>query len=91
MVLDREHTRIGYIGVAVTPDRIFALFSGRLLRDYPGNADLGRQVHVFSWTGELIQTIFLDSYVESIAVDESKQTLYGVRRDPYPALVTFKL
>jgi hypothetical protein len=84
-------TRTGYVDAAGSHDEIFALFSGRTLKDYKQSAGFGRYVHVFDWNGMLIAAYLLEDDTLAIAVDESGQTLYAVRHDPYPAIVRYDL
>jgi len=84
-------TRYGYVDVAATDDRVYALFAGR-----PNGADTdrmaafdGTEVHVFDWNGALLDVMPLDLPVGKIAVDAATHTLYGMRRDPYPVVVQF--
>jgi len=81
--------RFGYIDVAATDERIFALFSGRTRRGSGGDAAFGRYVHVFDWSGTLRDVLRLDADLLTLAVDG--RTLYGVRHDPEPAVVAFRL
>lgn len=83
--------RFGYIDVATTEDRIYALFSGRTRRGFPGAANYGEYVHVFDWAGGLRGVIRLDAAVIAIAVDPAGMHLYGVRHNPQPAVVDYAL
>lgn len=86
-----DDLRFGYIDLAATDDRIYALFSGRTRRGYPGFANFGQYVHVFDWHGELNAVYRLDSAAISISVDPSGRTLYAVRHEPHPAVVRYSL
>jgi hypothetical protein len=88
--LPNDGFRVGYVDVAVTADRIYALFSGRLDKD-EGDAFFGDQVQVFDWQGNLLQVLKLDSSVLRIALDPQAATLYAVRHDPYPQVVSYRL
>lgn len=82
-------TRFGYVDVEVTDEHIVALFSGLVAGD--GDAYMGRQIHVFDWSGEFLAGYDLDTPVIAIALDEPSGRLYGVRHDPTPAVVAFGL
>lgn len=88
--LPNEGFRVGYVDVAVTADRIYALFSGQLDKD-EGDAFFGDQVQVFDWEGNLLQVLRLDSPALRIALDPQAGTLYAVRHDPYPQVVSYRL
>lgn len=84
-----DDTRFGYLDVATTEDRIYALFSGRTRAE--GRANYGNRVHVFDWDGRLREVLELDAHVIALTVDPSGESLYGVRHDPFPAVLEFGL
>lgn len=84
-------TRLGYLDLATTNERIYALFSGRTRAGYPGRANFGEYIHVFNWSGEFLHALELDAEVIAIAVDESASTLYAVRHLPSPAVLVYSL
>lgn len=87
-----EGLRFGYVDVTATPERIFALYSGRRRKDHPGGgAVFGRRVDVFDWSGRRLEQLTVDEDLLQIAVDPAGSTLYGVRHLPEPALVRFAL
>lgn len=86
-----EEMRFGYIDLATTSNRIYALYSGRRRADFPGEANFGEHVHVYDWSARLVEVIQLDSPVLSIAADEAQQKLYAVRHHPRPALLVYDL
>lgn len=86
-----DEMRFGYIDLATTSDRIYALYSGRKRADFPGEANFGEFVHVYDWNARLVEVIQLDAPAISIAADEARQTLYAVRHHPRPALVVYDL
>ncbi|NIU77657.1 MAG: hypothetical protein GWN71_30125, partial [Gammaproteobacteria bacterium] len=63
--------RFGYVDVATTEDRIYALFSGQTRGGAPpGRAVFGLYVHVYDWTGQLREVLELDRPAISVAVTE---------------------
>jgi hypothetical protein len=84
-----DQTRFGYLDLATTDDRIYALFSGRTRAE--GRANYGNTLHVFDWDGRLVDVLTLDEYVIALAVEPSGGTLYGIRHDPFPAILEFTL
>ncbi|HEX7118016.1 MAG TPA: BF3164 family lipoprotein [Longimicrobiales bacterium] len=86
-----QDLRFGYIDLTTTDDRIFALFSGRTRRGFPGRANFGEYVHVFDWDGRLLSVLRFDSDALSISVDPSGRTLYAIRHDPRPAILAYAL
>ena len=83
--------RFGYIDVAVTSSRIYGLYSGRTRNGNGGNASFGWQVHVFDWSGKLIDVIDVEQDLIAIAVNADDSTLYGVSHDPTPAVLSWSL
>lgn len=86
---DPEAVRFGYIDVATTESRIYALFSGRTRGE--GEANYGDRIHVFDWDGHLLDVWQLDSRLISLAVTPDSEELYGVRHAPMPAVVHYSL
>ncbi len=86
-----ETLRFGYVDVAVTNDRIYALFSGRTRAGFGVEASLAKNIHVFDWSGRLEHSLELDADVIAIAVDTSLPALYAVRHDPSPAVLEYSL
>ncbi len=71
-----DETRNGYIDLATTRDRIYALYSGRLQRK-AGN--YGTTVRVFDWDGTLHRVYDLNAAVRGIAVSNDGQTLFATQ------------
>ena len=86
-----EDLRFGYVDVAATGDAIYALYSGRTRREFPGRASLASTLHVFGWDGRLKRSIPLDANVSRIAVDSAAAELYAVRSEPTPAVLRYRL
>ncbi len=86
-----DDLRFGYVDVTATDDHIFALFSGRTRKDYGSDAVFGRHVHVYDWSGQLLEAIELDADLLTLAVDTDGRFLYGVRHDPIPAILAYPL
>jgi hypothetical protein len=85
-----DDVRVGYVDLASTGDRIYALFSGAVGMQGP-DTFAGREVHVFDWSGTLLSRMPLDAPVWNIAVDPGGRRMFGVRHDPEPAIVRFDL
>ena len=86
-----ESLRFGYVDVAATSDRIYALFSGRTRAGHPDDAVYGREVHVFDWDGTLQSVLQLDADAMAIAVDPQRGRLLTVRHLPSPAVLSYEL
>lgn len=85
-----DDTRVGYVDVAATADRIYALFSGRLQREAGRDAGLGDRVHVFTWEGELTRVLAADAGLTAIAV-AGDSVVYGSSVHPVPAIRRYRL
>jgi len=83
--------RFGYVDVATTSDRIYALFSGRTRAGHPEDASYASYVHVFDWDGRLVSELQLDADVVAIAVDPGRDRLLAVRHLPTPAVLAYAL
>jgi hypothetical protein len=55
-----DDLRFGYVDVAPTTDRVYALFSGRTRVGDRERATYGRVIHVFTWEGHLESVLSLD-------------------------------
>lgn len=83
------HFRFGYVDVAATGNRIYALFSGHAEKD--DDPYYGEFVHVFDWNGKLLKVLRLDGPALRLAVDPAARTLYALRHEPQPQLVAYDL
>ncbi|MFL5386718.1 MAG: BF3164 family lipoprotein [Longimicrobiaceae bacterium] len=86
-----EDLRFGYIDLATTAARIYALYSGKTRKEAPGRANFGTYIHVYDWQGRLRAVWTLDAAVLGIAVDPAGRTLYALRHDPEPAVLAYAL
>ena len=84
-VLDREEGRAAYLDVEATQDYIFALFGG-----IRGLVTHGQEVHVFSWSGELVEILELEEAVTDFALDPESGELLGFRWEPDPVAFAFE-
>ncbi len=83
--------RFGYMDVATTDSRIFALFSGRLNGVFGSEAVYGRHVHVFDWEGNLVEVLELSGDTFAIAVDENGSQMYAIEHLPEPRILVYDL
>lgn len=86
-----EDLRFGYLDVAVTRTRIYALYSGRTRADAGPDAVFGREVHEFDWDGRFLGGHVLDADVISIEVDPEGRRLWAVRHDPVPEVREYRM
>jgi len=82
---------ICFLDVCIVGDNVFALFSGRSVRDYKTNAYLGNRLFVFSKKGLPQAEITLDRDIRCFDIDAQTATIYGVTLTPFPEIVKFSL
>ena len=70
-----------YIALAATEKYIFALYSGQTIKESPSVN--GNQIHVFTWDGQLAQTIYLETHVSSL--------LWALHREAPPAIIEYQV
>jgi hypothetical protein len=70
------NVRAAYYDCAATDTHVFALFSGRLHKDFRRKQHQCWYVHVFDWSGNLVRVIRLDHGASSVAVDRHGSRLY---------------
>lgn len=78
-----------YIAITATDQYIFALFSGRTIKD--SRAVNGAQIHVFSWDGNLTHIIYLDRPVAAVVVSRDGSLLWGLQREAPPAIIEYDI
>lgn len=84
-------SRIGYVDVAADSSHIFALFSGRTIGGNGSQAYYGREVHQYSWDGQLERVIELDNTASAITVTPDERFLYCLTPVPHPTLLRYEL
>jgi hypothetical protein len=85
-----DDVRAGYVDMASTDDRIYALFSGAVGMQ-GGNTFAGREVHVFDWSGKMLARLALDAPGYSVSVTPDEKQLFTLRHEPEPAVVRYRL
>jgi hypothetical protein len=84
-------TTFGYLSVAATDSRIYGLFSGRSMSSCHQCAWYGDQVHVFSWSGALLDVFDIDADASAIAAGHTDDILYAVVPNPEPTIRQYQL
>jgi hypothetical protein len=76
------NTKYAYIDVAADSDRIVALFSGRGEKAFGvGEASVGNELHVFSWTGELLHVARLARDIRALAIEPDHGFVWASTND----------
>ncbi len=71
----------GFCDLAVSDDCIYALYSGRTLREYSNNVDKGRVIFLFDWNGAHLRTLHIPNSCSSITYDSENNTLYALSHE----------
>lgn len=90
MTTSDDKTTFGFIDLAVTDGHIYALFSGRTRKRFPGKANYGQSVYVYDWDGNKVKEFRLDRDVFAIAVDVNDRVLYAIQHEPEVAVIAYK-
>jgi len=67
------------------------LYSGRVRKEFKGEAIYGQYVHVFDWSGKFRRAYDLDEAVFRVDIDPSGQRLYTLVHEPKVGVVMFDL
>lgn len=87
-----SRSRAGYSAVAVSDDRIYALFSGRTVEEMTTRRlHLGNTLHEFDWDGHLLNVWALDREASQIALSPNGTEIYAAAVEPAPAIVIYQL
>lgn len=78
-----------YWGVEVTNDYVYALFQGR--RDFVNPAPRPDRIHVFTWQGEFVRELVLDTPVTTFTVSADNSRLYGFVEEPHPQIAEWRM
>lgn len=70
--------RMGFTDVAVSQERVYALYSGRSIEKDGDNATLGDMLLIYDWNGNMLNSIQLDVSMSHIAYDKTEKALYGL-------------
>lgn len=88
LAFDREKGVYCYLDIALSNDRIYALYSGEQSKS-PEVA--GRYLHVYNMEGRFIETLKLVNKLGRISFDPLKRQLYGIQVSPLPEIFMYQL
>lgn len=74
-----NETRRGYSDIASSNDYVYALFSGRYLKDK--NYDYGNAIRVSRWDGSKAFELQLDKDIRRLTVGLDNRTIYGIAKN----------
>ena len=81
----------GYIDVYTTEQYVYALYSGKTIKDATSGAFESNQVLVFDWSGNPVTKYALDIFVTEICISPDDAVLYAISNKPDPELIYFNL
>lgn len=81
--------RFGYLDVAATETAIYALYSGRTRRGFPGRASYGEYVHVYDWGARLVAILRLPEEALALAADPVTESLFVIHHAPKPLIARY--
>ena len=87
LVAYSRDNKFGFTDVAVTNERIDALYSGRTYREYQNKFQRCRTLLELDWEGNVLRSFALDTEVTHISYDTQEKALYGIAYRPEMTLV----
>ena len=82
---------LGYLDVCATEKCVYALYSGKTIRDKKDAAFGGHVIEVYGWDGTLLKRYLSDLPLKVIEVSKDDNYLYAIADNPDPVLVRFSL
>jgi len=84
-------SRTGYSKIILVKDRILCLYSETTVNEIikSGSFAHSNQIHVYDWDANLVAKIGLDIPVYSIAYDENRNQILGLRSNPEFEIISF--
>ncbi|MEG0518446.1 MAG: BF3164 family lipoprotein [Bacteroidales bacterium] len=73
-----ENTKRGYLSICMGEDKIFALYSGRLVT--AANSSEGNEIHVFDYDGNHVAKLISNKPLTQIAVSADQTKLFGINK-----------
>lgn len=70
--------RFGFSDIAVTGDKVYALYSGKSYQEAGGQVSGGQTLLVYDWEGNLVKSCSLDDDLINVNYDSEEQLLYGI-------------
>ncbi|SIN70498.1 BF3164 family lipoprotein [Algoriphagus halophilus] len=80
-----------YRDIAITNDRIYALYGGISEPEISQTSEIARIIRVYDLDGNLLELYHLDRSLRSIELDIENEKIYGITTDSDPGIAFFKL
>lgn len=84
-----QETRQGYVDLVGTQCCIIGLFSGKTLAESAGSSATGRDLHVFTWDGDLLRVLRVDRNINSLAIDSQNDSFFASHWGVDPSVIRF--
>lgn len=81
---------MGYLDISMGDKFIYALYSGEK-EDLNASATYGKEVHVYDYDGNLVESYKLSQPAFCICVDEDNNALYAATHEPEVAVIRYAL
>ena len=86
-----QENRFGFLDVAVTEDKVYALYSGKTYKMDRGRAFESNCLLVYDWTGNLIWTLYFGDALTGISYDREEGMLYGITQGSEISLIKLEI
>lgn len=90
-VLYKKDNRFGFTDVAVTAERVYALYSGKTFKTDRQNAFQCNRLLEYDWEGNLLRSFDFNTALTGITYDEEEGALYGIAENTGISLVKLGL
>lgn len=70
--------RFGFSDIAVTKDRVYALYSGKSYQEAGGQVSGGQTLLVYDWEGNLVKSCSLEEPLTNMSYDWYEKEIYGI-------------
>lgn len=86
-----KRNRIGFMDVAVTSERVYALYSGKTYEKDGKEAFVANRLLEYDWAGNLVRNFELSVALTNLACDGADGALYGIAETEGVTLVKLEL
>jgi hypothetical protein len=90
-VLYKRENRFGFMDIAVTSERVYALYSGKTYERDRQGAFEGNRLLEYDWEGNLVRTLDFNVALTGITYDCDEGALYGIAGNAGVSLVKLRL
>lgn len=85
-----QDLRFGFLDIGSTDDHIYVLYSGQTRSEAPGQANFGRTIVKYEWSGEPVSIYTLDRLILSFYITQNAM-LFASSHDDIPSIIKFDL